>query len=163
MGKTYFVLFFVAGELLTLSPRAEADFYKWVDDTGIVNYSATPPTGRDAQKLKARPALSLSPSCASTRCFQFEAYRADQKYRREVRLMDSQVYQRRYDSELAWLLQAREEALAAQRSAWRDRLVRQCEMQRYADCNDDLMLQRLDDLERADGGRRVRTRQFQPR
>lgn len=91
--------------------------------------------------------MSLSPACSTAHCFDSEAYRAQQDYRRELDTMESQVQ----GSENQYTRRRREEAAARQHALWHERLRRRCESERMTDCNNDLTLRRLEDLDRPYG------------
>ena len=46
------------------SVSAHAEVYRWVDENGVVNYSAQPPEGNKAQKVNARAAARPSGNSA---------------------------------------------------------------------------------------------------
>ena len=156
MRTMHFAFVLLTGGLAAISPTATADMYKWVDETGKVNYSDTPPRAADAKKVKASPALRVSPECATTGCYQAEARREEQKYRHEVALMNAQTYSKQVESERAARRAAATEAAANQRAARHDRLARRCAAERLVDCNQESTLQRLEDQDRPyNGARRV--------
>lgn len=53
----------MGGLLLLMASTAQSQIYKWVDERGVVNYSADPPNGRQSQKVDPNAArVTVVPS-----------------------------------------------------------------------------------------------------
>ncbi len=84
-------LFVVVIALQTIAvPPVCAELFKWKDDQGTITYSATPPNGRDAQRMHAKSALSTSTNCTTAQCAEIEARRSERRYRSEQSVINRQ-------------------------------------------------------------------------
>lgn len=54
MGKLEFAVGLCCAALLVLPASAEEDYYTWIDENGVVNYSERNPQGYDAQYINSR-------------------------------------------------------------------------------------------------------------
>jgi hypothetical protein len=89
--------------MLLASPLANARIYKWIDASGAVHYSESPPPGSNAQELWVAP----NPPSAETDKAQTEARQLleNERRKKEVRLIEDTKRARECDGLRAMLFQ----------------------------------------------------------